>query len=48
MAVNPIVAEIEADLRQTAAARLGMIGTIAAGYDNTSERLLGFLLSLSG
>ena len=47
MAVNPIVAEIEADLRQTAAARLGMIGTIAAGYDNTSERLLGFLLSLS-
>jgi hypothetical protein len=47
MAINPIVAQIEADLRETAAARLGTIGRIAAGYDNTSERLLGFLLSLS-
>jgi hypothetical protein len=47
MAANPIVAEIEADLRERAAAQLGIIGRIAAGYDNSSERLLGFLLSLS-
>src|SRR5215469_5068004 len=47
MAVNPIVAEIEADLLERAAAQSGTIGRIAAGYDNSSERLLGFLLSLS-
>ena len=47
MAVNPIVAEIEADLREGVAAKLGTIGKLAAGYDNSSQRLLGFLLSLS-
>jgi len=47
MAVNPIVAEIEADLREGATAGLGAIGKIAAGYNNSSLRLLGFLLSLS-
>ena len=41
------MAEIEADLREGVAAKLGTIGKLAAGYDNSSQRLLGFLLSLS-
>ena len=48
MAINPVMAEIEADLQNSAAANLGTIGKIAASYaPNSSQRLLGFLLSLS-
>jgi hypothetical protein len=47
MTINPVEAAIDADVLEFPRFGLGTIGAMAAKYDLTSPRLLGFLLTLS-
>jgi hypothetical protein len=47
MTINPVEAAIDADLLEHPAGEVGTIAAIAEKYDISSQRLLGFLLTLS-
>jgi hypothetical protein len=47
MTTNPVEAAIDADILKFPGVGLGTIGAMAAKYDLSSPRLLGFLLTLS-